>query len=370
MLASLTKILLKLMMHQDKSKIAIYGSFLLFKLVNGLLFSTSIYFFVDDSTVTSLISFLIVQEFYLSYFYVAKKNQHIQTGKRFPRFYFIITSLLVFIFVALFTKLAFDVLFYFALAFCLICFPYYATVAPIGERVDVTRWVKYENLSAFSSVILVSTTLGISHMLDFDADFFALMRLGFMYLFSLFFFYRHFKGTLKKVESNTWVDFIKTSDVIIILLVFKLLYFEYSIQLGELDGKLIKVYLIIYDVSSALIALFIRRTISLHKASFSEVRKILLYLNIVFSLIYLGSATVFSSLSPISNSIQATILFLSIAVNYNVFSIDGFKGLNYKKGFYIAFVAGVFISESLNYSWVVIFFNLAFIYKQKDSKSC
>lgn len=340
------------------NKAKIYIAFLLYKFANGLLFSLSIFFFVDDKSVVSLISIMIIQEFYFSYFYTAKKNQSIERNSSFPVWLFLLSSCLVFFLFYLYSEERVSVYIYLIMAFNLIMFSIYAWHAPLNEKNDVTRWVSLENKFSLLSVLIISISLFVSYFFKYKVDVIILMRLGLVYFAMNIFYFCVLKNNINSI--NRGAEFFRSLDIVLLLLVAKLFYFEISVSNGGMDGYSIKIFLIFYDVLAALIGLYIRRVIALTSANFSSFNLATLYVN-SFLLISLLISVLFLDINnEIFNTITSTLVFVSLAVNYNYFNFKNHKKSWILKVVYLlVFIIAYTLSSTSTFIFIIL---INFIY--------
>lgn len=340
-------------------KVRVYFNYLAFKLVNGFLYSLSILFFVEDQSVSTLIAIIILQEFYFSYFFTAKKNQVISRGKAFPIYYYLVTSAVVFccFMVVTYHDLPHEV--HAIVLLNLLFYTFYAWHAPLNEARDVTHWVSLENKASFVSVLLIFFTLFIAHFTDTNFDNVILLRLGFVYLcMNLYFFVR--LNFSEVTVSRGPLTFFKTMDVIFILMMVKMLFFDVSLKNDKIDGYGIKVFFVAYDFVAALIGLYLRRTIALHSANFNQVNNATYKVNGIIALLTILSVLYSNFLGDNFVAAVSTIVFVSIAVNYNYFTFENPSKTWIIKCLYIIIALTVYFTKDFQYMLLIPFLHYVF----------
>jgi hypothetical protein len=360
------------MLKIDIKTIAIYIRFLIYKLSNGLLFSLSVYFFVENNVVQGIYPILIIQEFYFSYFYTAKKNQEISTRVNFSFYYYLLLSTLIFVFTALYFQL--DYLLLSVLAFSLFCFNFYACIAPSLERNNVTDWVEVENKQSLISVLFLSSILGINWFFDAQLDKLMLARQGIFYCWVILFVLLVRKDTtiFKRVYNAnvnviTLLDFFKNTGLILVVFLIKFLYFDKSIQEDKIDGQGIKYFMVMYDVLAAVIGLMIRRTIAIYSENIYTLIKRTYISNIIIVLIFfctywlIGILEIFKITEEINYLFLSLFVFLNIAIHFNLFT---FKELRCKNILLFSYVitAVLLLMNHQEYYVILIPFISTFIY--------
>lgn len=302
------------------SSFKVYINFLIYKFFNGFLFSLSVFFLVENKSVASFIGIMILQEFYFSYFYTAKKNQVIARGSPFPLFYFFLSSICVFLaFIIVSDNVGIYV--YAAVFFNLITYSFYAWHAPINEKQDVTKWVSVENKLSLVSIFTICTTLLLGYIFNVNFDAVILLRLGLFYCFVNIYYFLKINNLNFGGQAGGRA-FTKTLDVIVLLFLIKLFYFNSNVQKGEMDGFGIKVFFLGYDILAAIIGLYLRRVIAMSCASFQHVNKAANHVNVVIMFFICLVVLFLDSSSDYYMGSISTLVFVSLALNYNYFTFD------------------------------------------------
>lgn|GEM_PF-2224628 len=324
-----------------------YFSHLSLKSITGILYSLSIIFFVDDSVVLNVFTIMIVQEFYVSYFYVAKKNDFMFFEREYPILYYMLLSLLIFVSILIFFPANQNSIYLAALLFL---FPIYASMAPFNEKQDITRWVLLENTAGVVAVIFVSICLFLSWCFNLGFDSAALLRLPIMYMLVivLSFFSYNFTVFRNHISSKKNIGcFIRFIDIVVILAVFKLVFFNSGRFDGSESGEAVKYFIFLYDAISVVIALFIRRSIALG-GSVACVSATLL-VNSGLMVFYILTYFVISKEGFVFNfllSIESVFVFISIAVTYNLTMIFHRKMLWLYRLLYVSLIFMIYFDLS------------------------
>ncbi|PJO12084.1 hypothetical protein AL546_017580 [Vibrio vulnificus] len=335
-----------------------YVSFLVYKVCNGFLYSLTIFFFVDDVNLTNLIGVLFIQEFYFSYFYTAKKNQNIEKGDLYGKESYFLLGSVIFVSYAIYTSFSLSGVVYSIMAFNFISFALFASIAPEYERRDVSSWIRLENRCSLLSAVSIFILSAMFRFIDVNFDEIILLRLGIVF-FSLSLYHYIFSKEVFHYK-NEWKSFFQCLDIVVILCVMKLLYFRFGISSGEIEGKSIKYFLIFYDLVAAIAGLYMRRTISIEKAKLGQVNFSILKINIFILISILVLSLIWGCSNFIKLPITSSIIFLSVAINYNYFTIVGFSKLWLLKVTYVIVIITSLHMESFEITLILIFINLIY----------
>lgn len=340
------------------SKIKIYISFLFYKFVNGLLFSISIYAFARDSSVLNLLPVIILQEFYFSFFYTAKKNQSIECEKSFPIYYYIISSVFVFALFYIYSRGLLSNEIYLIVTFNLVVFSIYAWQAPQNEKNNVTKWVSIENKVSLLSVLLIFLILSFGQINQLNVDNVILLRLGMVYFFMNC---CHFFVIQKKIiTSSGFKKYFDGVDIIILLFCVKIFYFDLSLNSDDFDGYGVKLYFVFYDILAAIFGLYIRRVIAINNANFDSINNALLISNIILVLFFIVSLFFVENGTNLYGAVVSCVVFVSLAVNYNYFNFKGFDSSIALKVIYVIVLGFLYITKNSNYFIIFVIVNLSY----------
>lgn len=340
------------------SKFKIYISFLVYKLLNGFLFSISIFLFASGSSVLTLLPIMILQEFYFSYFYTAKKNQSIELKKSFPIYYYFSSSALVFVLFYFYTAGNLSLGIYCIVIFNLFVFSIYAWQAPLNESNNVTKWVNIENKVSLLSVLLISLTLFINSIYKFDFENIILLRLGIVFFLMNVSHFLLFRNPV--ISASRLKKYFGSVDVIIFLFLVKIFYFDMSTGTGEIDGYGVKLYLIFYDMLAAVFGLYIRRVIAINSADFGNVNYALFVSNFSLITFYLVSLIFIDLESEYYHALVSCIVFVSLAINYNYFSFKGYVSSLILKFLYVIIFSFLYYIEIADYFILFVFVNFLY----------
>lgn len=313
------------------TSLKIYLRFIFLKLTNGFLFSLSVLFFVDDHVVKNIYPILIIQEYYFSYFYTAKKNHAIFSRKKNDISLYILLSLIIFIFIIYNYNFSPEV--YFGIFLSLIFFSVFIYLAPENELNNVTDWVDTENIISLYTVILLSLLLLINYIYELKLDYLIIFRMGFFYLFAIVWIGLKNKknSDMLQVEGNynfkLKLLFVGTLPIISIF-IFKLSYFNAAIENQIVDGFDIKIFIFFYDCIAALLGLYIRRVIVIHTNNIYKIVKNQFLISLLmFFMFFIYLILAYSSVLSLLylHVVIQLIVFILISLNFNLFTLKTIK---------------------------------------------